>query len=73
MSVFISMFFLIPAGSSLAAYTQQASSPSLFKSSGILPVNSSTNAVEGPAVDKTGISPDIGKSVKISFEIPFYF
>lgn len=45
---------MIIACCSLTACKQQASSPPLFRSSVIMPVNSSTSGVEGPAVDRNG-------------------
>jgi gluconolactonase len=53
MNVFnLSITFLF-TGLSLSTLAQQTS-PELFKSSVVTPVNSSTNGVEGPAVDKSG-------------------
>lgn len=49
------LFSLIIISSSITANSQQALSAELFKSAVIMPVNSSTSGVEGPAVDQTGI------------------
>ena len=49
-----SFFTMILIASSLPAGKQKASNTELFKSFAIMPVNSSTTGVEGPAVDKTG-------------------
>jgi gluconolactonase len=46
---------MIYAALSFAASSQNSSSPELFKSSVLTPVNSFTDGVEGPAVDKSGI------------------
>jgi gluconolactonase len=54
MSISRLTFSLLLSGFSLAAFAQKTTSPELFKSSVITPVNSSTIGVEGPAVDKAG-------------------
>jgi hypothetical protein len=46
---------MIYASLSFAASAQNSSSSELFKSSVLTPVNSFTDGVEGPAVDKSGI------------------
>ena len=51
----ILIFSMIYAALSFAASAQNSLSSELFKSSVLTPVNSFTNGVEGPAVDKTGI------------------
>jgi sugar lactone lactonase YvrE len=51
----ILIFSMIYAALSFAASAQNSSSSELFKSSLLTPVNSFTNGVEGPAVDKSGI------------------
>jgi gluconolactonase len=54
MSILKSLFLLITVSFILPACKQENSSADLFKSAVIMPVNSSTNGVEGPAVDKAG-------------------
>ena len=49
------LFSLILLSGSIIACKQQDSSPELFKSKVIMAVNSSTEGVEGPAVDSEGI------------------
>jgi gluconolactonase len=51
----ILIFSMIYAALSFAASAQNSSSSELFKSSVLTPVNSFTDGVEGPAVDKSGI------------------
>ena len=48
------LFPMILAVSSIISCSQYKPLPDLFKSSVIMPVNSSTEGVEGPAVDKSG-------------------
>jgi hypothetical protein len=48
------LFPMILVASSILSCKQQVSTTELFKSSVIMPVNSSTKGVEGPAVDKAG-------------------
>ncbi|MCX6260686.1 MAG: SMP-30/gluconolactonase/LRE family protein [Bacteroidia bacterium] len=49
------IFSMTYAALSFTASAQNSSSSELFKSSVLTPVNSFTNGVEGPAVDKSGI------------------
>ena len=51
MRLFISMILV---SGSVISCKQQGPASEIFKSSAIMPVNSSTKGVEGPAVDKTG-------------------
>jgi gluconolactonase len=55
MSILKSFFFLIAASFILAGCKQQKPAAILFQTAVIMPVNSSTNGVEGPAVDKAGV------------------
>jgi len=54
MSLLKHLFFVILLSASLIACKQQDSSPELFKSTVLMAVNSSTDGVEGPAVDAEG-------------------
>jgi gluconolactonase len=54
MALMRSLFSMILVGSSIISCEQNVSTSGLFKSSVIMPVNSSTEGVEGPAVDKAG-------------------
>lgn len=54
MSILKSFIYLIPVSCLIIACKQQTASPELFKSAVIMPANSSTSGVEGPAVDKAG-------------------
>lgn len=54
MAIMRPLLSIFLAGCSFIACSQKDASPDLFKSSVIMPVNSSTEGVEGPAVDKTG-------------------
>lgn len=47
-------FSVLLTGLTLPVFAQQSVSHELFKSSVLTPVNSSTNGIEGPAVDKEG-------------------
>ena len=51
----ILIFSMIYGALSIAASAQNSSSSELFKSSVLIPVNSFTSGVEGPATDKSGI------------------
>ncbi len=54
MSILKSFIFLITVPFLLTGCKQQYSSAGLYNSAVIMPVNSSTNGVEGPAVDQSG-------------------
>jgi sugar lactone lactonase YvrE len=54
MSNFTISFSVLLTGLALPVFAQQSVSHELFKSSVLTPVNSSTNGIEGPAVDKEG-------------------
>lgn len=54
MALLKQLFPLLLAGSSFISCSDQSASSELFNSSVIMPVNSSTEGVEGPAVDKSG-------------------
>ena len=55
MSILKTFFCLIPVSFIFFGCKQQGSSTDLYKSTVIMPVNSSTSGVEGPAVDRAGI------------------
>jgi sugar lactone lactonase YvrE len=55
MSILKTFFFLIPVSFIFFGCKQQGASTELYKSTVIMPVNSSTSGVEGPAVDRAGI------------------